>query len=505
MENNALPSPGRLPLLAPGNGKKDFFSLAEDGSLKYYTCRGKSWASPAENLLQEGVNGFDIVLENPGKAHLLAHSSEEKLLHLIISGEKERERAVIFQDKKKKITHLSCCIDAEKGLHLLYLTVDEKRNMWWLNYQRYREGRWSEPCLLDFGYEHLEHYGLIGLQEDNPFVLYRLYTEGSYLPVFRSIERESGRAGKTLYLGKRNRDSFYPSFLVTPDNTLHISWISCQEGSYFLNYVQRRASGLWGEPLSSVEVALGTESPILIYLLAAGRLGLAWKRKNQLVYLFSPDGGKRWNWGGKCSLPLEATLIRCRLPRFPEKPCSWQGNYIFCSGSPPREIWEPGLLLLEDPEREKRVPEIDTLKALSFLLVTRADNMQKANSQLKLKLEEKEKELSRIHAWSMSRVKSLEEKLAAKKMELAEIEGYFQKTLKELQERVAREKKEFLLANSELQKKIDLLQQENEELRERITGQLRKIVRLKEEKAALEKENEELKRKKNRFISFFLR
>jgi hypothetical protein len=500
MEKNRLWGIDDIPLLTASDKGKHYFALDEYGHLQHFFYQNECWNLGTGNIFSHKIQGFDAALDIQGNIYLLGYDDAGSLFFLLPLAGKSSPKP-FYQDSSKKICHLSSCLDKENNMHILYLAKNEEHQMWWLFYLRSEKDKWQEPVIIDFGYHYLEQKGLILRDlQDNLFILHRLFEEGKYCLVLRGLAREANRPEKTFYLQERERECFFPAFLVSPDNTLHISWLSCEDEVMFLNYTHRNLAGKW-ENFTSFEVPHDTLTIAPLYLVE-DRLVLSWKKGEKLFYLFSLNGGKSWKRGrGKAKTGIELTRFRSVNNLFTQT--KWWGDFIFASGIPPQEILYPEEFLKSRAGEGDLPEEFQILDLLSSNLLTYAGNLQTANAFLKQKLGQQEQELLKMYSWGLSRAEAMEEKLNAKKMELEKVETFFQNTLKELQERISREKEEMAERNKELIHQLKTSSQKNEELKKENLLLLKNISQLKKEVVALIKENEELRAKKKRFFPRF--
>lgn len=500
MEKNRLWRTDNIPLLMLNAGEKNYFVLDKQGSLQHFFYENELWALKTDNIFGRRVQGFDAVLDKHGNIHLLGYDHTGSLFYLSpLTGPSSPEP--LYRNSGKKISHLSACLDEDNNLHILYLAVSEQHEMWWLFYLRKEKDTCPEPAIIDFGYRYLEQNGLIlGDFLGSIFILYRLYEEGNYSLVLRSLQSETGRPGKTFYLPERQKECFFPAFLVTSDNILHISWISCEHEAMFLNYIHRTPAGKW-EGFFSIEVPHSTVTIAPLYILGE-KLILTWKKDSELFYLFSLNRGKSWNRGRSISIKTELELTRFRAATVLFKEQKWWGDYVFASeSSPPQETLYPEELFNTRTVEGGLSEEFRVLDLLSSSLLTYAGNLQTSNVNLKQKLGQKEKEIWKMYSWGITMKEAWEEKLNTKKIELQQIEAFLKRTLNELQERINREKEEMTVRNKELTQQVKEFYKKNEELKKENVILLENIGRLKEQVASLIMENEELKTKKNHFLS----
>lgn len=490
-----------IPLLA---AEKHYFKLDEEGRLQYflYNQAEERWEMLSANLFQQKLHGFDAAVDQQDAVHLLGYEHEGGLFHLAPPLTDQGAPLLLYRDKHKTIDHLSTCRDQKNNLHVLYLTSNKQYAMWWLFYLRHERQKWTEPRIIDFGYGPPEQYGLIGTDFQNRiFILYRLYTAEKYNLAFRLLEGSSHRPGKTVFLQERKGECLFPSFLVDPDNTLHLSWTSRTDGSMFLNYACRAPTGKWGN-FFNLEMPPGSFflAPLFRY---ADKLLLTWRKDWTLSHLYSLQGNKNWRWGKNQTATKELQLLRLRTVDNPGENFPFRGNCLFTTtGSPPQKILQAQAFLPHVPaenEEEKEIPqELHILDILSSYTLTRASNLQAANTHLKQKLEQQEKEFLKLYTAGLAQTESLGEKLAAKNMELKDVEKLLQQTLAELQERMQQQRKEI----ATLQAQCGALQKENEKLKKNNLIKAANLARLKKEVMHLTQENEAQRAEKLKKTSF---
>ena len=413
----------------------------------------------------------------------------------------QKSPLLLYRDQHKTIGHLSACRDQKNNLHLLYLTRSEQYKMWWLFYLCSEQQKWTGPLVIDFGYGPPEQYGLIGTDfQDRIFILYRLYCAEKYNLAFRLLEGSSHHLGETIFLQEKPGECFFPSFLVDPDNTLHLSWVSHTDKILFLNYACRAPTGKWGN-FFNLEIPPGSFflAPLIRY---KDKLLLTWK-KNQTLYHLYFTRGESWRWGKNQSATKEIQLLRLRPTNGSIENLPFQGYSLFTTaGSPPQKMPQPQDFVprdLEAEEEENEIsPELHILDILSSYTLTRAGNLQTANAYLKQKLEQQGKEFFKLYAAGLAQTESLTEKLAFKKLELEKIEKLLQQTLAELQERMQQQKEEI----TTLQAQCRALQKENEELKKNKLVQSANLAKFKEEIVRLIRENEALRAEKHKKTSF---
>ena len=493
MDTDRIWRTDNIPLLMLTENGKEYFMLDKQGYLQHFSCNNESWILKTDNIFQQKIQGFDAVVDNQGNAFLIGYNDAGGLYCLSLPTNKAIA-APVNQDGSKTIGHLSACLDEENNLHLLCLYLDNRQKMWWLVYLYQEEkGLWREPAIIDFGHELLEQNGIIIKDlKNNFFILQRLAETGNYCLLLRSLSESDRHSWKSFYFPNRHEECFFPAFLVAPDNTLHFSWISCQDEVLFLSYIQKPPGGDW-DSFFRIEIPNRTLTIAPLYGMDS-KLVLTFKKDDELLYLLSTNAGKNWKWGEKILLPKEA-----QLTRFRSAIGSQQREYVFTLGSPPQILY-PKYTLDSFIEKVELQKEFQVLDLLSLSLLTHAGNLQAANASLKQKLQQREKELARLFSGGVSQVIKMEEKLHAKKMELQQMETTFKKALEELQKKIKSEKEEFAARNKDLLMQVNELYKKNEELKKEKLILLRNVNELKEQVQNLQRENEKLKVKKSRFL-----
>lgn len=507
--------PDRFPLLA---SEKHFFLMNTEGRLQH--CLYNRAANQVEgcremfpaDLFGQKLHGFDAVVDSQGAVHLLGYEQGGGLFYLPLSLDDPQSPLLLYRDQHKKIEHLSACRDQKNSLHLFFLARDEKYKVWWLFYlyseQQNGKQKWAEPLVIDFGYGPWEQYGLIGSDSLNRiFFIYRLCIDGEYTLVFRLQEKGTKRPGKTVFLPKEGGGSCFPSFLLDPDDTLHLSWLSRQEKTTFLNYACRTPAGEW-------ENSFNLEIPLDSFFLAPlfyhrGKLLLTWKNDRVFFHLYlSPEKKERkeqvnnsWRWGKNQTITEEIQPLRLRPADNPGGNFPGRGSCIFAAtGYLPQRTPQPHELLPysfeEDNEVDEALQGLHILDILSSYTLTRAGNLQTKNAYLKQKLEERGKEFSRLYTANLVQRRGMKEELSAKIMELEKIEKLLQKTLAELQKSLQQQKEKITM----LQAECNALQKENKKLKEANFTQTANLSQFQEKIVQLTQENESLQAPKTSFL-----
>ena len=541
MEENRLLNTGTIPLLISGSTGKHYFELDESGHLKYYLNLNKEgdnkekdscWACISENIIQRKINGFDATVDKLGNTHLLGYDREGSILYLCLSPDGTENlspchvgnlipcpvsscpdaASLIKKEEGRQISHLACCTDNENRLHLLYLAINSEKEMWWLFYLRQEGGQWLEKVVLDFGYFQLEQCGIIFSDPlDNLFLLHRLHEEKGYSLVLRSFKKESNLPEQTFYLGEKQFNCFFPDALITPDNSLHISWISRKNNIMFINYARRSPRGKWGNNLCT-EISQGSALLAPLFLIK-DVLFLTWQNNKMLFCLVSRDGGDSWKWGTKIELEETSRMIRFRRELCALNDPPWWGNYTFSPASPPETYMQPEVTLevpLESQPEEGSVSgELEILDLLTSRLLTGYDNLQASNTFLKQKIDHQKIELADLYSINLAKTKTLQEKLTSKNIEITKMKKIFQNSIGELKVKISREREDLLSKNEELQQQIGELQQQIKALRAEIEKReknnlllTRELAKFKEEINLIKKENEYLQKKS---ITYYLK
>lgn len=491
MEANWIRKTDNIPIITSTKGEKNYFTLDEQGCLKQFFWEKGNWTLTTEHLFKQKIQGFDAAIDKEGNIYLLGYDDKGALFCNSPLGARTLT-APFYQDSNKKISHISVCLDKEGDLHVLCLSLDEQQEMWWLLYLNEEAKIWQKPAIIDFGYHCLEQNGLILRDfEDRIIILHRLAETENYCLVFRSIQKKDARPEKTFYFPDKHRECFFPAFLVTPENTLHISWISCEDKVLFLNYTQITSGGSF-KNFFSMELPPGTLTIAPLYFME-DKIVLTCKKDDELFYLISFNGGLNWKWGRKILLDKQI-----QLTRFRSVPGSWPQEYVFTTDR--LQIFFPDEQLIGPAEQSlnQLQKEFQNLEFLSLSLLTHAGNLQTANTSLKRKLKQKEKELAKIYSLGLATKEKMEKELKNKNMELQQMEKSFKKVLADMQESIFREKEEIASRNKDLLAQLQELRQKNEELKKENAAFLKKIAELREQVKSLTMENELLKVKKNR-------
>lgn len=504
MPQNKLEKIDNIPLLA---AEKHYFKLDEEGYLQYFlhnqTAGRRKMLSA--NLFQQKLYGFDAAIDQQENIHLLGYEPEKGLFYLPPCPAGQKTPQLIYQDFHKKIGHLSVCLDRDNNLHTLILVYNEQYAMWWLIHLCRKQQKWAGPRMIDFGYGLPRQYGLIEADsQGRVFVLYSLFTAGKCNLACRFLKEDSHRPEKTAFLQKGQDECFFPSFLKDPDNTLHISWLSQVEESMFLNYVCRTPTGKW-EKFFNLDVLPG--SFLLTFLFRhTDKLFLAWKKNRTFFYLYSLPGEESWHWGKNQITTNKLQLLRLRTPANPAENSPVRGNYFFANaGKTPQKLFLPEDFwpqITAVNKEDNGIPEeLHVLDILTSQALTRAGDLQAANTHLKQKLKQQEKGFFELYTENLSQTESLKEKLDAKNMELKDIEKLLQQTMAELQKRLQLQKKE----TAALQAQCDRLQKENEKLKKKVIAQETTLNKLKKKVVYLIRENETLRSEKLEKTSFLSR
>ncbi|MGI5823259.1 MAG: hypothetical protein ACOX6Z_04870 [Dethiobacteria bacterium] len=484
----------RVPLLA---AEKHYFKLDEEGYLQYflYDQDLERWKMLSANLFQQRLHGFDAAVDQQGNVYLLGYEHERGLFYLPAGPAGQETPQLIYQDPHKKIDHLSVCLDQSNNLHILILTSNKQYAMWWLFHLCHKQQQWAGPRMIEFGYGPQQQDGLIGADyQGRIFVLYRLFTAGKCNLACRLLEGDSHRPGKTAFLQKGQDDCFFPSFLVDPDNTWHVSWISHLGENMFLNYACRTPTGQW-ENFYNLEVLPG--SFLLTFLFRhADKLFLTWKKEQTFFHLYSLENGKSWQQGKNQIATKELQLFRLRTPANSEEDLPVRGHHLFANaGKPPQKIspsqgfWPH---IMAESEKENGIPaELQILDILTAYTLTRAGDLQAANNQLKQKLKQQEKEFFALYTEGLNQTENLKEKLATKNIKLKDLEKLLQQTMAELQKKIQLQKKE----TATLQAQYNMLQKENEKLKKEGLTQEAALERIEKRIVNLIRENETLRAK----------
>ena len=497
MNTNRIQRIDNMPVLVSVENEKHYFTLSKQNLLNRFSYNKGHWALIESDLFGREIKGFDIVLDRQGKICILGYEKTGGLL-LLPAADDRTVAELFYKDNSKKTGHLSVCLDKKDDLHVLCLSLDEQRKMWWLLYLYQKENKWQKPCIIDFGYHFLDQSGLIIKDlKDDIFILHRLAVRENYGLVLRKFPGKSTRPGKTVFLSEKEMDCYFPAFVFTPDNTLHITWISHENNVLFLNYIQKTPTGE-KKCYFSMELPRDSFSMAPLYFVAE-KLFMVWKKGHEIFYLASTNMGENWSWEGQALSDSKARLIRFRSANVP-----WQGEYVFVSGdspnSPPLEIWYPENILSSQAGKNNLLKEFQTLEHFSLGLLTHAGNLQSSNASLKEKLKRKEDELAKIFSWNASMKEKAEKDLKNKKVELQQAEVAFKKTLENLHKKIANEKKEIVSQKNDLTEQVQGLRKRNEALEKENIMLLKETGELKRHVVSLIKEIEELKTKKSGFF-----
>lgn len=477
-----------LPLIvAPAKGEKNCFILDENGHLRYFLQENGTWILKTEDLFNDKIQGFEAAIDSKGNMYIFGYNQSGTLYCYFSEGDKF-SLAPIYQVNGKKICHLSVCLDKEDNPQILFLSLSEQLEMWQLLYLHEKKGVWSYPEIIDFGYHTLDQKALIFRDAaDRIIILQRLAEMGNYCLVFRTIQ---DLGGKTFYFPHKHTECFSPCFLVAPENTVHISWISSENRTLFLNYVQIAPDKTF-KYFFSMELPPGSLTLAPIYLMG-DKLILTCKKGEEIFYLLSFNGGRNWKWGKKINLKNHP-----RLTRFRSFSTSGGLEYVLTSENMQIIFPEENILALSEQQNPTLwQKEWENLELLTLSLLTHAGNLQETNTFLQEKLKQKEKELVRIYSLGAATKEKMKRELENKERELKEIEKSFKKLLAEMQENILREKEAMALENQNLTARIQKLHQKNEELKKENIAFLKKITELEDRVNSLIKENELLKAKK---------
>ncbi|NLJ55528.1 MAG: hypothetical protein GX334_00605 [Firmicutes bacterium] len=493
----------QIPLLA---AEKHYFVLDEEGYLQYflYNQAPEHWKMLSANLFRRKLHGFDAATDQQGNVHLLGYEPERGLFYLPPGPAGPEIPQLIYQDPHKKIGHLSVCLDQNNNLHLLILTYNKQYAMWWLFHLCQEQQKWAGPHLIEFGYGPPQQYGLIGADyQGHIFVLYRLFTAGKYNLAYRLLKEGTPRPGKTTLLQAGQDECFFPTFLVDPDNTIHLSWISRTGENMFLNYACRTPAGKW-DNFFNAEVL--PDSFLLSFLCRhTDKIFMAWKKEQTFFYFYSLQSGKSWQRGKSQIATKELQLFRWRTPAFLGENLPIRGHHLFANaGKPPQKIPLPQHFwphFTAENKEENEIPAaLHILDILTAYTLTRAGNLQAANSHLKQKLKQQQKGFFKLYTESLDQTENLKEKLAAKNIKLKDLEKLLQQTMAELQKHIHAQQKE----TATLEAQCNKLQKENEKLKKEGLAREAALVRLEERIANLIREKEMLcaeKLKKTSFLS----
>ena len=502
MQNNNYLHFNTLPLLAPS--LKESFLKFHNGNLQCFQSSESSWQQVKKNLFEEKLDGFDAAFDKESTLTILGYNSEK----LLISTPQSASPLTIHRDASKKIICLSIIYDKDNNLHIIYQTQSLERKICWLFYIYRERGKWHDPQMVDISYEPLNFFCFLGVDHDNKvFVFYRLLEEGKHVLVYREKEPDSGKWGDTVYLSTKKEEAFYPTFIVDKKNQLHTSWLSLCKGTYLANYACRKPAGQWINYFR-LEIKSYLFSCVPLFLVD-DNLFILWTSDRMLFQLQSANQGKNWKWGGRKLLPQPFSLCRYRLPPLSSAGAeTWQSNYALIQGFPPRSIFNPATLLEDNLETGPFPQAFKTLDALSCHILNRAASSQQTSYHFQQQLEQKEKEMSRVHAHITALKGEMQNKLTAKEEELGQVKAYFKKVLKELQNRMKIEqeqKGQLALAYQQLKQQVKKLQSQNKQLMQDRDHKEKVVAQLKQEIASLKEEKKEweIKKKGSLFFRFF--
>lgn len=445
----------RLPLMTSNAEKKEFYCLDMHGRLQHWQIVDGNWNMLVANLFQQSLEGFDGALDKEGLIHLLGYDHRGNIYHLVPFS-KGDEPKIIHKAGHLKINYLACCFNPLNQLQILYLNHNvaekQRQHLYHLN----TVDPLRQASLVDFADAKASFCSIFSDRLNQLCLLYHMPDENSSRIAIRCMDNHSKRYGRIYLLPGRQGSTGPPSYYCDTQNNIHLTWISRYAGKTCLNYIRRNKKGDWRNFLQTEVPTQTLPAPSLFC--TANELLIYFQWGNKLGTLCSRNGGTDWRRGKDQEVEHDdSVLIRLRIDCF-----KWKKH---------EQLRE---LFLNVPQAARNSRELNSVAILSMPFTEKFRRLEIENSQLRQKLQQKEKELANLMDREQSRIAKLEKMLEDKTLQSQEADCLYQKTLHKL-----------------LQKQ----EKEKEVLHEQLTLLRTDVLKLQHTKEQLRRENVELNRR----------